>query len=74
MQHDSRDLFPIRTFRLCVEKTPIGDVVLFVIDGYGVVGRRFVVHIGVEFDRNPHSYSLHPERALLAVRPRKWPL
>src|SRR5690606_7044094 len=74
VKHDPRDFLPIRALGLGIEKAQIGDVVAFVIGGYGVADWRFVIHIGIEFDRNPHSLPLHLERALLAVRPRKWPL
>jgi len=72
MQHDSRDFHPVRAFRLRVEKAKIGDVVPFVIRRNVVSAWRFVVHIGIEFDGNPHSHSPSSWGAVLAVRPRKW--
>ena len=44
---------PSPALRARIEKAQIGDVVSFVIGGYGIAGRRFVVHIGIEFDGNP---------------------
>lgn len=74
VQHNPRDFLPVRALCVCVEKTPVGDVVLFIVRRNIVSRWRFIVHIGIEFDGNPHSLPLHLERALLAVRPRKWPL
>ena len=55
VQHDLRDFLPVRALGLRIQQTQIGDVMPFVIDGYGVASRRFIVHIGIEFDGNPGS-------------------
>lgn len=73
MQDNPRDFLPIRTFCFRIEKTPIGDVVLFVVGRNVVPARRFVIHIGIEVYRHSHGHSPYRE-GLSAVRPRKHPL
>ena len=74
VQHDSRHFLPVRILGLGVEEPQIGHEMPFVIGGYGVAGRRFIAHIGIEFDGNPHSHSPSTGESLACGAPPQWPL
>src|SRR3546814_13597563 len=57
VQHDLSDFLPICILGLGVEETEIGHEMPFVIAGDLVACRRYVIHIGLKFDRNPHRHS-----------------